>query len=274
MALEITVEDYAGYVKQMTPAGTVIGSLSLDGYSDDELVYSISYQQYFEAYSFDGYYYEIDTFKIDGDKIVVADDQWLRGFWSRRDDIELSFEARDKSGNLVATGSLYIDPKDVREDIRGTAKADTLQGDDGMNKLIGGAGNDILWGRGGDDILYGGAGKDSLRGGDGADIFLFKSITESKVGAADVITAWDHVPRNDIRDLIDLSAIDANTKVSGNQAFDWIGAKNFSGHAGELRYVKGKADTFVYADVNGDKKADFAIQIKDSIKMYSDDFLL
>jgi serralysin len=52
-------------------------------------------------------------------------------------------------------------------------------------------------------------------------------------------------------DWIDLSAIDANTAISGNQAFDFIGSDAFTA-AGQLRLSNG----ILYADTNGDKAAD------------------
>ena len=39
-------------------------------------------------------------------------------------------------------------------------------------------------------------------------------------------------------DKIDISAIDARTAVSGNQAFTFIGAAEFSKKAGERRYLR------------------------------------
>ncbi len=55
------------------------------------------------------------------------------------------------------------------ENIRGSAHADSLTGDDANNRLEGGAGDDRLIGGSGDDILEGGAGNDVLTGGAGAD---------------------------------------------------------------------------------------------------------
>ncbi len=51
--------------------------------------------------------------------------------------------------------------------------------------------------------------------------------------------------------------IDANTGVSGDQAFHFVGAAAFSGHAGELRFEGG----VVSGDVNGDGHADFEIGV-------------
>ncbi|WP_436041195.1 M10 family metallopeptidase C-terminal domain-containing protein, partial [Rhizobium sp. LjRoot98] len=75
-------------------------------------------------------------------------------------------------------------------------------------------------------------------------------------------------------DRIDLSAIDANTAASGNQAFTYVGTAAFTGKAGELRYVKAASDTYVYGDVNGDGKADFAIHLDDAVSLAKGYFVL
>jgi Ca2+-binding RTX toxin-like protein len=56
--------------------------------------------------------------------------------------------------------------------ISGSARNDTLVGDNLANWLVGGSGDDLLLGRGGADQLYGGVGNDSLIGGSGADSFF------------------------------------------------------------------------------------------------------
>ena len=61
-------------------------------------------------------------------------------------------------------------------------------------------------------------------------------------------------------DVIDLSAIDANTHKAGDQAFALVGA--FSHHAGELTLTKDGKFTTLAADVNGDGVADLTVSIK------------
>ena len=55
------------------------------------------------------------------------------------------------------------------ENVRGSAHADILEGDEGANRLEGSGGADELRGNGGDDALEGGGGDDVLEGGGGAD---------------------------------------------------------------------------------------------------------
>lgn len=194
-----------------------------------------------------------------------------------------------KNGTAANTGIATIfNNDDVHELIYGTAgnntircntgndKAwgnggnDKLYGDSGNDTLYGGTGVDQLFGGAGKDALVGGAGRDILSGGSGSDRFIYKSLSDSKVQATgrDVITDFTQKA-----DRIDLSAIDAKTGA-GNQAFSFIGDAAFSGTAGELRFSKTKADTYVYADVNGDKAADFAIHLTGSLTLKVTDFVL
>ncbi|MGE0725676.1 MAG: protease, partial [Alphaproteobacteria bacterium] len=77
-------------------------------------------------------------------------------------------------------------------------------------------------------------------------------------------------------DFIDLSAIDASTRISGNQAFAFIGTAAFSGTAGQLRYdltsIPGSA--LVQGDTNGDRTADIEIELRGVGALTAQDFLL
>lgn len=164
------------------------------------------------------------------------------------------------------------------EDILGSDFADTLFGSNAANDLDGGAGEDRLsGGKGkddldggvGDDILEGGAGKDFLSGGAGRDKFVFKTLLDSKVTASgrDVITDFQR------GDKIDLSAIDANSTLKGNQKFKFV--KDFTGLAGEVQWDKAATGFTISGDINGDSRADFSVQVNTSLKkINSFDFVL
>ncbi len=149
---------------------------------------------------------------------------------------------------------------------------DTLHGGSGDDKLDGGAGNDLLRGVAGDDTLYGGKGADKLYGGKGADSFVFKSVKDSTVKKSGRDTIYDFSRKDG--DKIDLKAIDANTKKSGDQAFKFIKDADFNKKAGELRYEKTAKETYLYGDTNGDGKADFAVLFNAKIDFAKGDFVL
>lgn len=140
------------------------------------------------------------------------------------------------------------------------------EGDDGDNTITGtNFSKDIIYGLGGDDNLDGGAqsdtligglGKDRLYGGLGRDVFEFDSTAESTVANPDLIRDL-----HENQDRIDLSNIDADTTVEGDQAFHIV--SSFTGQAGELTltFVKALHATLVQGDVDGDGSADFAIQL-------------
>ncbi|MBL0374548.1 M10 family metallopeptidase C-terminal domain-containing protein [Rhizobium sp. KVB221] len=126
------------------------------------------------------------------------------------------------------------------------------QGDDvafsygGNDRLLGKGGNDILKGGDGNDTLTGGAGRDIVSGEKGADTFVFTRTSESNTFNRDKITDFSQQQN----DTIDLSAIDANESARGNQAFKFIGASEFHGKAGELRFEKQGGLTIVQGDTD------------------------
>ena len=154
--------------------------------------------------------------------------------------------------------------------INGTGNSDA-------NALFGNRGANTLSGMDGGDVLTGGAGRDIMFGGNGSDVFDFNARTESgnKATTRDVIR--DFVQGEDI---IDLTGVDASTRTAGDQSFSWRGAAAFNGHAGQLRYVisnvAGTASdkTVVYGDLNGDRRADFQVELTGLHHLTSSDFLL
>ncbi|MFT3974169.1 MAG: hypothetical protein QM699_12185 [Amaricoccus sp.] len=150
---------------------------------------------------------------------------------------------------------------------RGYGGNDTLSGQQGNDRLEGGVGKDVLLGGIGNDTLVGGGGADRMTGGTGADTFVFNAVTEP---ATDLVTDFSRTQK----DKIQLSAIDADTSTAGNQAFHWIAKAAFSGDAGELRYVTSGGKTIVYGDDDGNKVADFHIDLTGTIALAASDFIL
>ncbi len=150
---------------------------------------------------------------------------------------------------------------------------DTISGGRGNDKLLGGGGNDVLVGRIGNDVLYGGRGKDVMTGGDGADRFVFKTLLDSQPGRASSDVVRDFDARDD---KIIVQSIDASPSLAGDQSFTFIGIEAFSGEAGELHVTYGKHQrlTIVEGDINGDRKADFQIELTGFHKLHAEDFVL
>lgn len=176
------------------------------------------------------------------------------------------------STSETLTGGYTIAHSVVIENARGAAAADILIGNDVANVLSGRNGDDTLSGGAGADTLYGGLGTDTMTGGTQADSFVFKTLADSTVAAVGQDSILDFSGTDG--DHIALSAIDANSQISGNQAFTYLGSAAFTGKVGELRFVEQDADTYVYGDTNGDKKADFAIHLDGAIALTKDDFIL
>jgi Ca2+-binding RTX toxin-like protein len=70
------------------------------------------------------------------------------------------------------------------ENLTGSVYADTLWGDDGINKLMGMDGNDILKGFGGADSIYGGNGADMMWGGTGSDTYYVDNGADEVIEVA------------------------------------------------------------------------------------------
>ena len=108
-------------------------------------------------------------------------------------------------------------------------------------------GADILDGGTGTDYLYAGSDSDS-------DRFVFRDISETVVGSE-----RDRLYEFDLgKDLIDLSLIDANTSVSGDQAFNYSGTTQ---QANSIWTIRSGSNIIVRGDVNGDAAQDFEIMV-------------
>jgi Ca2+-binding RTX toxin-like protein len=164
----------------------------------------------------------------------------------------------------------------------GNGLDNVITGSKAGNLLSGGAGNDMLLGGAGNDTLRGDAGHDILTGGAGADTFDFNAVSETGVLATtrDVITDFTHNATLSLSDRIDVSTIDANSALASDQAFSWLGTAAFSGVAGQLHYrlenatATTAARTIVEGDINGDKVADFQVELTGLKALVAADFVL
>ncbi|WP_427450801.1 calcium-binding protein [Litorimonas sp. WD9-15] len=128
------------------------------------------------------------------------------------------------------------------ENVIGSIYDDVITGDENDNVLDGFFGRDILNGGAGNDTLIGGFNGDTLTGGDGADTFDFVS---SRFGYTDEITDLENADR--------ISFGQGRGDPNGEPIdLIFIGAAEFSGRAGELRYYHEDGVTFIEYDNEGD----------------------
>ena len=137
------------------------------------------------------------------------------------------------TGTIIDDDDPLIDPSlgvDITSsgNFNGTARNDTLTGNNGVNQINGLAGNDTITGLGGADVLTGGL---------GADTFRYLALTDSTLAVLDFITDFN-VGQGDKIDLpftpsavpnrgvisattlqgaLQLAFADTNTAISGNQ---------------------------------------------------------
>lgn len=155
------------------------------------------------------------------------------------------------------------------DSLTGGAGQDVINGGLGFDILLGGADRDTLQGGADADTLTGGAGADVLTGGTGVDVFVFGVVSDigTLVGSRDSITD----ARKGI-DIIDLSGIDANSTIAGNQVFTIRINSSFTNVAGELLY--NTVSGILQGDTNGDGVANFGIDILNLPGLTAADFYL
>jgi Ca2+-binding RTX toxin-like protein len=172
---------------------------------------------------------------------------------------DYSFDLALHEDNVLPGQVMIVDAGTLRsgEKLAFDGSAET---DGGRFTMFGGKGADVLTGGSGADSIRGGLGADVMKGNGGADTFVFRDSAESAPGTPDRIL--DFVSGTD---KIDLSRIDSNSWVGGDQAFSWIGSNAFGGSgsasAGQLRAYQSGSDWFVEGDTNGDGAADFVLQV-------------
>ena len=166
-------------------------------------------------------------------------------------------------GNTAAqnTGGAGTDraPNASIENVIGGSASDTLTGTSGANGLAGGSGRDALNGLGGSDRIIGGPDGDVIDCGvessNAVDTVVLQSVNDSPVGA----TERDVLTNCKPGDLVDVSAVDANSVLSGDQAFIF---NSTAARANSLWYLTSGTDIILRGDVNGNTTSDFEILIK------------
>lgn len=189
------------------------------------------------------------------------------------------------NANDNVKGTAYndaINGMDGRDLLNGGGGTDMLYGGQGADTLLGGVGNDRLYGNQGADLLRGGSGSDRLNAGPGADkliggtdadVFDFDKTTDSDNSGIDVIKAGDGAVAFEGvgvlgGDVIDISTIDANENVSGNQAFVFSGTRA----AGTVHLSNNSGSTVLYGYTDNVSGADFAVVIADGSGIAAGDY--
>ncbi|WP_210485555.1 calcium-binding protein [Microvirga antarctica] len=160
--------------------------------------------------------------------------------------------------NLVLLSGRYGTGNAEKNFIFGNAENNVLSGMAGNDHLSGQGGDDILSGGTGNDVLEGGLGADILSGNAGADVFIWRSIAETgnTASTADLVRDFSFAQG----DRLNLSAIDANRGVAGNQAFKFIGSGAFTG-AGQIKAVQVDGETRILLNVDSNPDVDAVIRL-------------
>jgi serralysin len=163
------------------------------------------------------------------------------------------------------TNNIGIALNAVIEKAIGGSGNDTLIASDLGCTLMGGAGADTLTGGTGIDRLIGGSGIDFMTGGVGADNFVF-AFGDSSAASSQHDRLADFVSGTD---RIDVSAIDAIAGTAALDLFRFLGSAVFDGAAGALNYFYNSSlgVTTLQGDTNGDRVADFAIDLTGNIAL-------
>lgn len=132
--------------------------------------------------------------------------------------------------------------------------------------IDGGIGEDTLRGGKGAETIVGGDDADTLYGGAGKDVFRFAWSGDSTGKERDLIADFSHGQK----DRIDVTRLDDDSAK-----MDFIGDDKFSKSEGEVRFQQLKGGvTQVQVDLDGDGKADLAVDVKGHIDFVASDFLL
>lgn len=129
----------------------------------------------------------------------------------------------------------------------------TLTGSSAVN-ATGNTASNVIIGNSAANNITGSGDNDTLTGGGGADTFIYSALTDSAVGDMDVIT--DYV---DGVDRLNVSAIDANSTIGGNQAFVRVVGDGAFTSAGQVRLTFDGSHTLVEFNTDADSDAEMAI---------------
>ncbi|MFL6844373.1 MAG: calcium-binding protein [Allosphingosinicella sp.] len=244
---------------QFAPGDTVNGGA---GY--DNVYFRGNYTIDFNAPGYAGQFNSIESITLTS----ASDTRYARGGPS-----EFDYSITLADANLAAGVTLTINGTLLQS--FETMVVDGSQETDGFLRIFAGLSDDTIKGGGQDDLIHGNFGADTLTGGAGADTFRYQKSGESTATSMDHIL--DFTPGTD---KIELTRMDADTNVDGNQAFHWIDSNAFTGagasSAGELRAYEQSGTWYVEGDTNGDGTGDFliALTLQGATPLSQNDFFL
>ncbi len=213
--------------------------------------------------------------------ITSASQSVVFSIWDAGGNDTLNFSGYTKGSVINLNAGTFSNAGGFTKNVSIAAGAiiENAMGGTGKDYIKGNEVSNRLYGNGGDDTLTGGLGRDVMYGSAGADDFDFNSIAETgkTANTRDVIKDFTHNA-----DDIDLATIDANGAAFGNTAFKFLSTKGaaFTGVKGQLHWSQinatGTANdkTIVEGDIDGDRHADFQIEIKGLVTLSSADFIL
>jgi serralysin len=158
----------------------------------------------------------------------------------------------------------------------------------GADYLLGNAGDDVLRGRRGNDRMVGGEGNDALSGGtggdylvgnEGADVFLYSDVEESQNVVVNGANQLDQiVDFTQGQDKIDLSDIDGNDVLDGDQAFTFLADPgNHTGDWSGFVWATANAQSgfaMINVSTDGDAEAEMQIYMSHAYTFTPGDFIL
>ena len=176
------------------------------------------------------------------------------------------------------TGGNSMTGGNEEDNLSGGAGSDVISGNGGNDVLNGGTSSDIVNGGAGNDRLTGGADLDLLTGGAGNDTFIYTMTGDSGTNllTRDIISDFTKG-----QDRIDLSGIDANISLAGDQGFTFLATQGaaFTGTGlAQVRYyyanLLGIQYTVIEASIDGDRNPEFSVALNGYVALTASDFIL
>ena len=169
--------------------------------------------------------------------------------------------------SYAGAAKVVVDLSGATDTAKRGSETDTLTGVEGA---IGSSADDIFKGDNLNNYFQGGAGRDIYTGGGGRDLFDIDAAAHSPFGSQrDVVTDFVHMS-----DHLDVSGIDADATLAGNQAFRFVGTAALGTTPGAIGYHFSGANTIVSGNTDTDVAIEFQIQLNGHVTLSADDLYL